>query len=42
MYAGFPELYGPRPLIVVSHVLVALSYAGFRVMILWQKRKVAR
>ena len=42
MYAGFPKLYGDRPLIVASHVLVALLYAAFRLLIFWQKRKVAR
>jgi hypothetical protein len=38
MYAGFPELYGNRILIVVSHLLVALVYAGLRFLIFWQKR----
>ena len=38
MYAGFPELYGSRILIVVSHLLVALTYAGLRFLIFWQKR----
>jgi len=39
MYAGFPELYGRRPTIVISHLLVALLYAVLRFVIFWQKRK---
>jgi hypothetical protein len=42
MYAGFPDLYGHRQLIVVSHVLVASLYAALRATILWQKRKAAK
>lgn len=38
MYAGFPELFGHRLLIVVSHAAVALLYIVFRVVIYWQKR----
>ena len=39
MYAGFPELYGSRLSIVVSHLLVASFYAVLRFLIFWQKRK---
>ena len=42
MYAGFPELYGNRLLIVASHACVALLYAFFRVLISWQRRQAAR
>ncbi len=31
MHVGFPELYGSRWLLVLSHVLVALIYTIFRV-----------
>ncbi|MFN3764099.1 MAG: DUF6163 family protein [Aliihoeflea sp.] len=31
MYAGFPELYGRRDLVLVVHALTAVVYAGFRV-----------
>jgi hypothetical protein len=37
MYAGFPELYGDRTSIVVSHLLAALLYAVLRFVIFWQK-----
>jgi len=40
MYAGFPELFGHRLLIVVSHAAVALLYIVFRVVIWLQKRPV--
>ena len=39
MYAGFPELYGSRLSIVVSHLLVALMYSVLRFLIFWQKRR---
>ena len=39
MYAGFPELYGSRMSLVVSHLLVASFYALLRLLIFWQKRK---
>jgi hypothetical protein len=38
MYAGFPELFGRYLLIVALHVLVALLYIVFRVVIWMQKR----
>ncbi len=42
MYAGFPGLFGKRPIIVWSHVLVALLYCGFRLVIFLQKRRADR
>ena len=42
MYAGFPDMFGERMLIVVSHACVALLYAALRVAIVWQKRRAAR
>ncbi|TIL50661.1 MAG: hypothetical protein E5Y81_26365, partial [Mesorhizobium sp.] len=39
MHAGFPELFGHRPLIVASHAAVALLYIVFRVVIWVQKRR---
>ncbi len=39
MYAGFPELYGNRPALVVGHVLVGLVYIAFRVAIHVERRK---
>ncbi|TKT81416.1 DUF6163 family protein [Aquamicrobium sp. LC103] len=38
MYVGFPDLFGHRYQLVISHVLVALLYATFRVVMLLQKR----
>ncbi|TIU07957.1 MAG: hypothetical protein E5W44_20055, partial [Mesorhizobium sp.] len=40
MYAGFPNLFGHRILIVVSHACVALLYIVFRVVIWLQKRQL--
>lgn len=42
MYAGFPDLFGSRPLIVVSHIVVALIYAAFRVVLHLQSRRAAQ
>jgi hypothetical protein len=39
MYIMFPDLYGHRHLIVTSHLVVALLYTAFRVIIHWQRRK---
>jgi hypothetical protein len=39
MYLLFPDLYGHRLLIVASHLVVALFYTAFRLLIFWQKRK---
>lgn len=38
MYAGFPDLFGSRPIIPLSHLCVALLYTGFRIVIHLQKR----
>lgn len=42
MYIGFPEFYGSRPSLVLSHVLVAMLYVGFRLVIYFQKRRAER
>ena len=39
MYLGFPELFGERWVIIASHLLVALLYLAFRLVIFWQKRR---
>jgi hypothetical protein len=39
MYAGFPELFGARYVVVISHILVAVLYAGLRWTIHAQKRR---
>jgi hypothetical protein len=41
MYLGFPNLFGHRPIIPLSHLLVALLYLGFRVVIYLRKRRAA-
>jgi hypothetical protein len=38
MYAGFPELFGRRDLLVVAHLCVALLYLALRFALLVQKR----
>lgn len=38
MYAGFPELYGRRDLVLVVHALTAVIYAGFRLH-RWARRR---
>jgi hypothetical protein len=38
MYLGFPELYGFRPTIGLSHLGVILLYLAFRVVIYFQSR----
>lgn len=42
MFAGFPDLYGHRLTIVISHALVALLYCVFRLVIHLQKRRAER
>lgn len=42
MYAGFPDLFGHRLAVVVSHVFVALIFVAFRVMIFLQKSQAER
>ncbi|MBX3581102.1 MAG: hypothetical protein KF810_04305 [Rhizobiaceae bacterium] len=39
MYLAFPDLYGHRLLIVSSHLVVALLYTAFRVLIHVQRRR---
>jgi hypothetical protein len=41
MYAGFPGLFGQRQLVVISHAVVALLYATFRLVLFVQKRRTA-
>lgn len=41
MYAGFPELYGWRPVLVALHILIAVAYCGFRVVFFLQRRRQA-
>ena len=40
MYAGFPDLFGHRLLIVISHACVAALYIVFRTAIWMQKRQL--
>jgi hypothetical protein len=42
MYAGFPNLFGERWQIVLSHAAVALLYIIFRVVIHLQKRRAVQ
>ena len=42
MYFFFPDLYGNRLLIVSSHLVVALFYVAFRLLITWQHRRAER
>lgn len=42
MYAAFPDLFGHRFIIVLSHGLVALLYLAFRIVIVVQKRSAQR
>lgn len=42
MHAGFPELYGSRWLLVLSHILVALIYGIFRVGLFLSRRETAQ
>jgi hypothetical protein len=42
MYLGFPDLFGHRLAVVVSHGLVALIYVALRIMIWLQKRNEER
>jgi hypothetical protein len=39
MYLGFPELFGERWVIIASHLLVALLYLAFRLVIFFQQRQ---
>ena len=42
MYAGFPELFGHKRLIVISHACVALIYIGFRIVLYMERRAATR
>lgn len=42
MYVGFPDLFGARQAVVISHALVATIYCVFRLLIYLQKRKTRR
>ncbi|MEX0346838.1 MAG: DUF6163 family protein [Rhizobiaceae bacterium] len=42
MYVGFPDLYGAKPALVISHVMVAAIYCAFRIFIYLHKRKIRR
>lgn len=39
MYVGFPHYFGQRLTVVLSHVLVALLYAVFRLVLHFQNRR---
>lgn len=41
MYAGFPELFGPRPVLVAMHIVIAVIYCGFRLVFFLQRRQQA-
>lgn len=40
MYVGFPHYFGQRPMIVVSHLLAALLYAAFRLVLHFENRRL--
>lgn len=42
MYVAYSDLYGRRLLIVVAHLLVALVYVVFRLILWWQRRKAGQ
>ena len=42
MYAAFPDMFGHRLIIVISHALVAVLYVAFRIVIMVQKRAEQR
>jgi len=42
MYWGFPQLFGDRRMIVFSHAVVLVLYAGFRLLIARQKSDTHR
>ncbi len=41
MHAGFPELFGPRQLLIVLHVAVAVVYCGYRAAFFLRRRRQA-
>ena len=38
MYAGFPQYFGHKPSVVVSHAIVAAAYCGLRAALQMRKR----
>lgn len=42
MYGFYPDLFGHRFAVVISHVTVALIYTAFRVVIFMQKKEAER
>ncbi len=42
MYAGFPQLFGSRPLTVASHTAVLLVFAGFAIARQIERRRKKR
>lgn len=42
MYVVFPQYFGERPLIVFSHVAVALLYVALRLVIHLQNRQISQ
>lgn len=41
MHAGFPELFGARPVLVGVLIMIAIIYAGLRLAFFLQKRRQA-
>ncbi len=41
MHAGFPDLFGSRPMLIVLHVAVAAVYCGYRAAFLIRQRRQA-
>lgn len=41
MYAGFPNHFGDRPVVLVSHAVAALLYVAFRLVLHFQNRASA-
>lgn len=39
MYGAFADLFGHRPLILILHLVVAVIYVGFRVVLYLQRRR---
>lgn len=42
MYVGFPQLFGQKPLVILSHLAVATLYLLFRIILYRQTRAAAR
>jgi Family of unknown function (DUF6163) len=42
MYVGFPELFGQKPMIVLSHLAIAFLYLTFRIVLYREVRAAAR